>query len=156
MNKNKSYKLNYLSEAFYAKYNSTDYPEIEHKIGRPYMVMLIKINDNTFAVPFRTNIKHKQSYKFKSTDRATNSSTGLDFTKAVIVNNISYIGTEARIGDKEYIELDTKHYIIIKRFKKYVDDYIKLKNSLLPQQVAVNYKYSTLKYFHRELGIDKA
>ncbi len=61
MNKsNKRYKLNYLSSAFYENYNSNDYPEIENKQNRPYMVMLIQIENNTFAVPFRTNVKHNE------------------------------------------------------------------------------------------------
>ncbi|MBQ9981676.1 MAG: hypothetical protein IJP18_03820 [Oscillospiraceae bacterium] len=41
----KKYELKYLTEDFYKKYNSIDYPEIENKKERPYMVMLIKIEN---------------------------------------------------------------------------------------------------------------
>lgn len=153
MNKNKNYKINYLSEQFYIDFNNSEYPEIENKTDRPYMVMLIQIENNTFAIPFRTRISHKHGYRFANSSRKTNKSTGLDFTKAVIVNDIKYIGLSARINDSEYNELDINHYIIIKRFKKYVSEYIKYKKGLLPPQVSLNYKYSTLKYFHKELGV---
>lgn len=155
MNKNKSYKINYLSEHFYNVYDTTNYPEIENKSDRPYMVMLIQIDNNTFAVPFRTRITHKHSYKFKNTSRETDKSTGLDFTKAVIVNDNKYIGAPARVDDAEYTELDINHYKIIQRFKRYVTEYVKYKKGLLPPQVAGNYRYSTLQYFHKELGIEE-
>lgn len=154
MNKNKNYKINYLTEQFYIDYDKANYPEIESKSDRPYMVMLIRVENNTFAVPFRTRITHKNSYRFTNTSRVTDKATGLDFTKAVIVNDSKYIGAPARVDDSEYNELDINHYIIIKRFKKYVNRYIKYKKGLLPSQVAGDYKYSTLKYFHKELCID--
>ena len=48
---NQYYQLNYLSNDFYTHYNSKDFPEIENKQSRPYMVLLIHIGNNTFAVP---------------------------------------------------------------------------------------------------------
>ena len=65
MNRNKEYQLNYLTPLFYEVYNSAKYPEIEHKETRPYMVLLVHIEDNTFAIPFRTNVSHNNCYKFK-------------------------------------------------------------------------------------------
>lgn len=153
MNRNKHYKLNYLSEAFYEKYTSAQFPEIETKYNRPYMVMLIKIDNNTFAVPFRTNIRHSNCYKFKQTTRQTDTVTGLDYSKAVIVNDSAYIGDAARINDKEYDELDRNYYIIIKRFKKYVSGYIDFINGKSDEYTIKRYKYTTLKYFHNELNI---
>ena len=153
MNRNKHYKLNYLSEAFYEKYTSAQFPEIETKRNRPYMVMLIKIDNNTFAVPFRTNIRHSNCYKFKQTTRQTDTVTGLDYSKAVIVNDSAYIGDAARINDKEYDELDRNYYIIIKRFKKYVSGYIDFVNGKSDEYTIKRYKYTTLKYFHNELNI---
>lgn len=153
MNNKKQYQLNYLSPNFYSDYNSTDYPEIENKANRPYMVMLIKIENNTFAVPFRTNVPHNNCYKFKTSTRPTNSVTGLDYTKAVIVNNIKYIGLPATINDKEYIELNSNYGFIINQFKKFVSDYIKFVHSEKGYYAEKKFKYTTLKYFHKELGI---
>lgn len=87
MNTKKDYQLNYLSSEFFEKYNAIDYPEIENKESRPYMVVLMKIENNTFAVPFRTNVSHNNCYKFKTSTRPTDSVTGIDYTKAVIVND---------------------------------------------------------------------
>ena len=149
--KNKKYKLNYLSAEFYNKYNSVDYPEIENKANRPYMVMLLQIENNTFAIPFRTNVKHKNCYKFKSSSRHTNSTTGLDYTKAVVVNDDKYIGEAARVNDMEYVELDANYHIIAKQFASFVKGYIKFMNGMLNEYQAKNYKYTTLKYFENEL-----
>lgn len=44
------YGLNYLSNEFYNDYSACDYPEIEHKVARPYMVLLIKIENNKYAI----------------------------------------------------------------------------------------------------------
>ena len=155
MNKiNKKYKLNYLTAEFYNRYNPEEYPEIENKVNRPYMVMLVQIEDNIFAIPFRTNVKHSNCYKFKNSSRQTNSVTGLDYSKAVIVNDSKYIGAAARINDAEYTELDKNYYYITKQFTSFVKNYIKYANGKLNEYQAKKYKYTTLKYFRKELGID--
>ena len=151
--KNKEYKLNYLSDEFYKKYKTELYPEIENKENRPYMVMLIKINGNTFAIPFRTNIKHSNGYKFKNSSRMTNTVTGLDYTKAVIINDSKFIGESARINDMEYIELDMNYHIIIARFRTFIRGYIKFAGGKTNEYQAKKYRYTTLKYFHKELGL---
>ena len=150
----KIYSLNYLSNDFYSKYNPKDYPEIEHKTTRPYMVLLIKIDSNTYAIPFRTNIRHKYCYNFKKSNRNTQSVTGLDYTKAVIVNDINMISQKATIDNKEFVELNNKYYFIISQFKKYVSGYYDYVNGKLNEYHSKKYKYSTLRYFHKELNIE--
>ena len=154
MNKNKYYKLSYLSSEFYKIYNSEEYPEIENKESRPYMVILIQIDENTFAIPFRTNVSHNNCYKFKTSTRPTGSVTGLDYTKAVIVNEDKFIGADARINDKEYIELNEHYAFIIKQFKKYVSDYIEFVNGKQAYYFTKKFQFTTLKYFHKELGLN--
>lgn len=153
MNTKKQYQLNYLSADFYSDYDAKNYPEIEHKDNRPYMVMLIKIENNTFAIPFRTNVPHNNCYKFKTSTRPTDSVTGIDYTKAVIVNDGKYIGNPARINDKEYTELNDNYGFIINQFRKFVSDYIKYANSEKRYYASKKFRYTTLKYFHNELGI---
>jgi protein AbiQ len=150
---NKIYKINYLSQDFFIKYNSVSYPEIENKVNRPYMVLLVKIDSNTFAIPFRTNVKHKACYCFKNTSRDTSSNTGLDYSKAVIVNEAKYIGNPAFIDSKEFIELNSKYHFIIKQFTAYVNGYKKYVAGQLNKFDSRKYKFSTLQYFHSELGI---
>lgn len=122
---NKEYEIKQLSEKFYLDYSQLKFPEILHKEDRPYVVFVIKINDNTFVVPFRSNITHKQSYRFRNTNKQTNSNTGLDFSKAVIVNKEEYLGNRTNIDSAEYIELENKIKFIKQKFKVYINNYIK-------------------------------
>lgn len=45
------------------------------------------------------------------------------------------------------------YHIIIKRFTTYVRGYIKYASGTLNEYQALKYKYTTLQYFHKELGI---
>lgn len=147
------FTLNKLSMDFYIDYSSVQYPEIEFKPSRPYVVMVVEIDGNKFALPLRTNIRHDYCYKFKNTGRATNSATGIDFTKAVIVNDAKYIGEATTIDNKEYVELMNKFYFVIKKFKQYLNGYIKYKEDGGNEFVARRYQYTTLRYFDKELGL---
>lgn len=151
----KLYELNYLSAKFYNKYNSVEYPEIEHKAHRPYIVLLIKIDNNTFALPLRTNIKHSSCYKFQYSSRPTDSITGIDFSKAVIVNNSEYIGEAAEMDNKEYVELNDRIAFIISKFRTYIKGYHTYISGKANEHQAKKYRYTTLKYFHKELGIEE-
>lgn len=150
----KKYSLKYLSDYFYIKYPNNIYPEFECKPERPYVVFLIKIDNHLFAIPFRTNMNHKYGYKFKNTGRETHTSTGLDFTKAVLVDDELLVGVDATIDDKEYLELDKKHFFIRTKFEKYYYDYKKYLHGKLNKYQEKAYKYTTLKYYHSELDID--
>lgn len=150
----KIYSLNRLSAEFYKDYDLVGYPEMENKQNRPYMVLVVKIEKNIFALPLRTNIRHNYGYKFKTSDRETASCTGIDYTKAVIINDQKYIGEAASINDKEYVEIDRNAHRIIAGFRRYLNGYIRLqKNGGTPYDQK-RYRYSTLKYFHIELGLE--
>lgn len=150
---NNSFTLNKLSSDFYNNYDAVTYPEIENKPDRPYMVLVLQIGSNTFALPFRTNIRHSYCYKFSSSGRNTNSVTGIDFTKAVIVNHPNYIGVAATIDNREFVELSNKYHFIINKFTTYLNGYINYAKSGGNEFTAKKYKYCTLKYFHKELGV---
>lgn len=150
MENKKLYELHYLSQAFYDKYTKNDYPEIEMKPSRPYMVLLIKIENNVFALPMRTNIKHSSCYKFQYSSRPTDSITGIDFSKAV---DNSYIGGPAEIDNKEYVELNDRIGFIIGKFKSYLKGYYRFASGKANEFQAKKYRFTTLKYFHKELGI---
>ena len=144
---NKLFEIRKLSNEFYKDYPSTLFPEMEHKLGRPYVVLLIRLNDLQFAIPFRTNIRHAYCYKFSTSNRPTDSDTGIDFSKAVVITKNDYLDDISDINKKEYIELESKAFFIFKQFTKYVNDYIKFKKSGGNEYVARRYKFSTLKYF---------
>ena len=151
----KKYKISRLSADFFKDYCSSDFPEIENKNSRPYLVLMIKIDDNIFAIPFRTNIRHKYSYQFKNSSRPSDSITGLDYTKAIIIDDDKYIGEDTNIDNKEYIELNKKFYFILNQFKNYVNGYYDYVDGKLSDFSAKKYKYTTLKYFHKQLHIKK-
>ena len=144
-------ELRKLSNEFYKAYPHNKFPEMESKLGRPYVVLLVEINGVKFAIPLRTNIRHAFCYKFKTSDRKTESSTGIDFSKAVVISNECYLGEETDINDKEYLELQEKAFFIINKFKKYVTDYIQFKKNGGNEYIAKRYLFSTLKYFDKIL-----
>lgn len=141
------FELRKLTLDFYKDYPYDLFPEMEHKISRPYVVLLVSINDVQFAIPFRTNIRHSYCYKFKTSDRKTNSSTGIDFSKAVVILDHRYLDKQTDINDKEYLELQEKSYFIFNQFKKYVEGYINYKLHGGNRFVAKRYQFTTLKYF---------
>ena len=147
------FTLNKLSMDFYTNYPATRYAEIEYKPSRTYIEMVVEIDGNKFALPLRTNIRHNYCYKFKNTGRDTQSSTGIDFTKAVIVNDEKYIGVSTTIDNKEYVELMNKFYFVIKKFCNYLQGYIDYRRNGGDEFTARKYQFTTLQYFERELGI---
>ena len=147
------FELHYLSQKFYEKYNAAVYPKIEHKPQRPYIMLLIKIDENTFALPLRTNIRHNSCYKFRHSSRPTESVTGIDFSKAVIINDKTYIDGIAEIDNKEYVELNDRIVFIMSKFRTYLKGYYVFAMGKAHEQQAKRYRYTTLKYFHKELGI---
>lgn len=151
----KIYQIKVLSDEFYDKYPSEKFPEIEKKRNRPYVSLLVEIDGNKFAIPFRTELNHKYGYKFKNSDRESKNGTGLDFTKAVIITDEIYLGRDANISNKEYVELNSKIYFIISKFKKYVDGYYKFVDGGLDEFRSKAYKLTTLKYFNKELKIKR-
>lgn len=149
----KNFTLNKLSTVFYIRFPLIQYPELEHKQDRPYVVIVVTIDGNRFALPLRTNIHHNYCYKFKKTGRTTNSVTGIDFTKAVIVNDPALIGDLTTIDNMEYVELANKFYFIYNKFKKYLSGYIHYRKNGGDEYTRRKYQYSTLQYFDKELGL---
>ena len=147
------FTINKLSAEFYARYPAAKFPEIEQKPDRPYIVLVITIGSNTFALPLRTNIRHSYCYKFKRTGRNTSSASGIDFTKAVIVNDANLIGATVTMDNLEYLELVQNFQKIIKNFEKFVNDYISFCKNGGGKFAYKKYQFTTLKYFKSELGL---
>ena len=57
------------------------------------------------------------------------------------------------IRNNEYKALLGKEYIIEKEFIRYLNDYKKAKKANAQRLNSV-YKYCTLKYFHKEIGLN--
>lgn len=106
-------ELRKLSKEFYKAYPHNEFTEMEAKLGRPYVVLLVKINNAKFAILLRINIRHSYCYKFKTSDCETDSITEIDYSKAVVISKDSYLGEVTDINDKEYLELQQKTFFII-------------------------------------------
>ena len=79
----------FLTAAFYEDHPKEKFPEMEHKQDRPYVLILVTIGANRFAIPLRSHIAHPYAY---ITDKARR--CGADYTKAVVITDEArYIDT---------------------------------------------------------------
>lgn len=82
----------------------------------------------------------------------------MDYSKIVIIKKSEYIGTTDAIVDKDEFNETRKNIKYIKNAaQQYIDNYV---NYLLGKSIKYDkkeferiYKYSTLQYFHNELGV---
>lgn len=158
MNGNFDYQVLNLTPLFYKDYPSSQYKEILRKNNRPYNCLLFKASYDYFiCVPYRTNINHQYAYKFKSSQRSIAHSSGLDYTKIIIVKNHAYITSSDALIDKDEYNETRIHINKIQRDAfSFVNDYvdhITQKRLLHIKEFNRRYKRSTLPYFHQELGI---
>jgi len=142
-----------LSAVFYSEFSH--YAEILNKANRPYYVAVMTLDGLTYAVPLRSNINHKYCF---IADDPNGQNSGLDYSKAVVITDIAkYIDpAEVTIRRHEYDVFKQNEPIIKKQFSSYVESYKKefrrrQKNPLLPESPLC--RYTTLKYFHKELGL---
>lgn len=147
------YQVYTLSSAFVSDYPLNTFPELMYKQGRPYTCLLIKTHEDYFlCIPFRSSINHNNAYHFKTTKRSQNSQSGLDYSKTVVITNMSYIDSTvpAIVDQDEYSEMVQNLPKIVREELDYVSTYIKHKNGEKPihsREYARKYGYSTLPYF---------
>ncbi len=145
--------IKYLSDRFYDTYPAAEYPEILKKDQRPYTCLLIETNYGFFiCIPFRTDIRHKYAYHFRSSKRASSHFSGLDYTKMVLISDASFIDSAPAVVDQdEYVELRRHMDKICKKAVSYLNDYIACINGTLTldsEEFYRRYHYSSLPYFH--------
>lgn len=137
-----SLKYIYLTNEFYQKYNKCS--EIEKKHNRPYAMLLIKIDNVSWAIPLRSNINHKYVVWSDKENKC-----GLDLSKAVVIEDEKYISSgKPTIRQNEFNELKGKNHIVHKKMKKYIEKYIKAYFNQHIDRNKTLCKYSTLQYFH--------
>lgn len=138
-----------LTSAFFETYKNC--PEIEQKQGRPYYVLLVEWAGHDFAIPLRSHIKHKFSFI------ADGIEAGLDFTKTVVILDKKFISPiPVQIRQNEFNFLKQHERVIKQRFESYLKMYIKkTKRRLLNPSLTLDKEcmYSSLQYFHSELGL---
>lgn len=155
---NTDFELKILSNDFYVNYPSSRYKEILTKKERPYTCLMFDVNEGHYVcIPYRTELSHKYSYRFRNSKRSVKNKSGLDYTKMVIIEKESYFSSVSAVVDNdEYIETVQNIVRIKREVMKFLNDYIAYvtqKSSLSPQELTRRYQFCALKYFHKELGI---
>ena len=119
-----------------------------------------QFNDYYICVPFRSHIHHKNAFLFKNTERSKTDSSGLDYSKTVLIrpeDYDKYLIENAVVDTDEYKAVRMNIYKIEKQISKYIEGYVKSVSDFEnadKKSFERKYKYSTLKYFHDILGIE--
>ena len=147
----------HLSPEFSNAYSADMYPELMLKTKRPYCCLFINLGIYQVCIPYRSNILHKYAYMFNKSARSANKKSGLDYSKVVIITKLEYLDVKQAVVDQdEYRETRDNIQKIVDGITLYIDEYVghmKGKKILHCREFDRKYKYSTLKYFHSELGI---
>ncbi len=159
--KGESMKLKKLDNSFYIE-NSHLKNAMDNYEGnwdrcktRGYGIVVIKVNNLTFAIPLRSNVNRKASYVTK---RSKDKAKGLDYSKALLIKKSSYVFDEPFfIPQDEKKKLQSKGTHIRTSFEKYVRDYIKAVQTS-DTNILDSFKYlnTTLVNYHDELGLTSA
>ena len=128
-------------------------PQVLQK-DRGYGIVTITINTLTYAIPLRSNLNHKNGFKTIAINiRGNISWNGLDYSKALIVqpDNIERVSFKKK-DQKEFDKIQENKDKIKSEFEEYVSNYIESVRT--GKSTTDNrFKFSTLQYFHSELGI---
>lgn len=117
--------------------------------NRGYGVISVQVNDLIFAVPLRSNLNHANGFK---TIFFRNQWNGLDYSKALLVDSSDLMSEAFRPRDaKEYKKIQSNKEKITREFRSYVDEYIySVKSGEANER---KFRFTTLQYFHKELGL---
>ena len=152
------YQILKLTDVFYREYPNPLYNEILKKNNRAYNCLLFQSHYDYFiCIPYRSEISHKYAFHFTNTTRSKEHKSGLDYSKIVIITKTDYIDSVDAIIDKDEFK---ETMVNLKQIKKealdFVEDYVlhmKGIKMLHEREFEIRYGFSSLKYFHRELGI---
>ena len=152
------YQILKLTDVFYREYPNPLYNEILKKNNRAYNCLLFQSHYDYFiCIPYRSVISHKYAFHFTNTTRSKEHKSGLDYSKIVIITKTDYIDSVDAIIDKDEFK---ETMVNLKQIKKealdFVEDYVlhmKGIKMLHEREFERRYGFSSLKYFHRELGI---
>jgi protein AbiQ len=128
-------------------------PQVLQK-NRGYGVVSITINDLIYAIPLRSNLNHTNGFKTISIEIDGQIVwNGLDYSKALIVesDNIGTTSFNTR-NQEEFDKIQENKDKIKSEFATYVSNYIKCVEKGT-SSTDRRFKFTTLQYFHSELGI---
>ncbi|MGP8269254.1 MAG: type III toxin-antitoxin system TenpIN family toxin [Terracidiphilus sp.] len=114
---------------------------------RGYGIVICEHNGLRFGIPLRSRL-HERASGYRTVD-----DKGLDYGKAVLLTKGAYVSSiPFKIPSNEYKILQSKEFIIIQQFSKYIERYIKA-HKKPDQNILRKYRFSTLQNYHSELGI---
>jgi protein AbiQ len=154
-------KIFHLSRQFYNAVEAKSWTEVLQKMDRPYAMVVVKVKNNQFAIPFRHNINRREHSHFFPTIELRDENgiirqCGLDFTKAMIIQS-SDIWKQATIDTREFNAIKGKDRVIAHQFSLFVDEYL---NAVARRLTDQNFprdhfllETSTLQYYHSELDL---
>jgi hypothetical protein len=144
------------SEFLYVHLNTQFYQDFKHckemmkDEDRQYLHLVTQYMGNTFFIPFRSEMNHEQGFKFGAGKK------GLDFTKSVIIQDVQnyVVSSQKPIPQYQHDLIKINADKIKRDFHRYIDVYRKAvqKNDIRVLK-RINSTYSTLQYFHIELGL---
>ena len=152
------YQILKLTDVFYNAYPNPPFKEILKKKQRAYNCLLFQTHYDYFiCIPYRTEISHPYAFHFTTTVRSKAHKSGLDYSKIVIIEKTDYIdSTDAIIDKDEFNETMVNLERIKREALNFVEEYVthvKGIKELHKREFERRYRFSPLKYFHKELGI---
>ncbi|MBQ9437971.1 MAG: hypothetical protein IJU50_06525 [Lachnospiraceae bacterium] len=155
---NFDFEVRKLTQRFYLERPIQEFRDLLRKHERGYSTLLVDTHSDYYiCIPFRSEIGHEYAYKFRHSIRSQRSHSGLDYTKICIINDGNYIDEKPAVVDQdEYREMRDNIETIVDEAVSYINvyiDHVKGISRLNNRQYRKKYWYTTLKYFHAELGI---
>ncbi len=148
-----------VSRKFMETYPNTKFPELMCKEVRPYACLLIDTHtDYLICVPYRSQINHRNAFMFTRSKRSRTKKSGLDYSKVVLIKEPNFLGDKTMVDNDEYKETIINLPKIVAEVTKYINGYIQAITEAIPidkVQFDRKYKFTTLKYFHDILNIEK-
>ncbi len=118
--------------------------------NRGYGVISITVRNMTFAIPLRSNLNHPNGFKTINVRGLWN---GLDYSKALLVEHADFRQESFKLREqKEYDKIIKNKDKVFREFCKYLAEYIEYASG---EERVFNrkFQFTTLQYFHHELGI---
>ncbi len=132
--------------------------EFNKKSNRVYLALRIVIDNNDY-IPFESKLHNHPALTNTSqiilpynSNSIHYPNAGINFEKTLIINDEEYIIRNGSIARSQLNTIVSKRKFIMRMFTKYIKEYkeiIRKDSGPIPFRC----KYTTLKYYHTELGI---
>jgi protein AbiQ len=131
-----------------------DSGDVNKQSSRSYLRVSAEHNGFVFFVPLRKKINFCDKRMGYSLPSETRADAGLDFRKALIVNENEYFLSpkQGRVSPLQTKKIESERARIEYLFFNYVNGYVKAARKKR-EKIDTLYKFSTLHNFHAELGV---